>query len=163
MKNITHNPIRGIELIEGALGQSLQSVTRYLFGLEHPKYVDEDGMTTLCFDHTMLSLRLGRNEDFMIVERGPITQETLDPDYWTKAELSSETDFPTLIDRKLCYVDCYTDGFEDVALVFGFDGGERLAIVLDDSNLLFTFNFDPSQKNFNGVIPQLRARIGLSC
>ncbi len=163
MKKITTTPARGIELVEGALGQSLQSVTRYLFGVAQPKDVTGDGMTTLCFDHTMLSLRSGHNEDFMIVERGPIIQETLDPNYWTQVELSTETDFSTLIGKKLCHVDCYTDGFEDVALVFGFDGGKRLAIVLDDTDLLFTSNFDPSQKNSNGVTPQLRTRIGLSC
>ena len=162
MKNAISTPTRGIELVEDALGQSLQSVTRYLFGATQPKDVTGDGMTTLCFDHTMLSLRVGLNEDFMIVERGPIIQDTLDPSYWTKVELSTETNFSTLIGKKLCHIDCYTDGLEDVALVFCFDGGKQLAIVLDDTDLLFISNFDPSQKNSNGITPQLRTRIGFA-
>ncbi len=163
MKKATSTPTRGVELVEDALGQSLQSITRYLFGVTPPEDLTGDGMTTLSFDHTMLSLRTGHNEDFMVVERGPIIHDTLDLNYWTKVELSTEADFSALIGKRLCYVDCYTDGFEDVALVFGFDGGKRLAIVLDDTDLLFISNFDPSQRNSSGITPQLRTRIELNC
>lgn len=151
--------VRGAELIQKVLGQRLQNLTRYVLGLGWSNDQTGHGITDLTFESMTLTVRPGANEDFIVVEEGPTHYEHLDAIHWSKVDLSQMIGFLPFASRRLMYVDCYTDGIEDIALVFCFEGADQFSIVLDDTDLLLTKTFNPSKETSCGVLPQLRARI----
>jgi hypothetical protein len=57
-------------------------------------------------------------------------------------------------------VDVFTDGTEDVALLFEFDSGDRFSVVLCDTDVAIGRELEPFRSDPNRVEPCFRTRGG---
>jgi hypothetical protein len=147
----------GLENIGQALGKSLTRARRYVLGFGHANDAFGHGITELTFEDAQLVIRPGPNEDYIVVDTGPLDPSGLNREDWTEVDLVG--DYGWRLSGHLKHVDVFTDGFEDVALVFQFDSDERFSVVLCDTDValgreLELFGTDP-----NKVQPVFRARI----
>jgi len=148
---------RGLENIRRALGKPLTRARRYVLELGSANDAFGHGITELTFEDAQIVIRPGPNEDYLVVDTGPLDPSELDPEYWTEVDLVR--DYGWQLSGYLKHVDVFTDGIEDVALVFHFESDEQFSIVLCDTDVaigreLETFGTDP-----NKVAPVFRARI----
>jgi len=115
------------------------------------------GITALKFDRLTLVVRPGPNEDYILVEEGP--PRDLDAEYWTLVEAQQVPDWSGYLGGRLGSIDLYTDGRDDVAVVFHFESGTSFSIVLCDTDLLMAEALEPFDGALERVTPQLRERI----
>lgn len=149
--------IRGLENIRQALGKPLTGTHRYVLGLERTNDAFGHGITELIFIDAQLVIRAGPNEDYLVVEEGPFDAQTLNREYWTQIDLIRDRGWHPL--GQLKYVDIFTDGLEDVALVFHFDSNEQFSVVLCDTDVALGRDLEFFETDPNGVRPVLRTRI----
>lgn len=150
--------IRGFDHLRAALGQRLTGVRRQVLGLGRASDAFGHGITELTFERVSVVVRPGPDEDYLIVEEGPLDASSLDREFWSEVDLVQERGWKR--SGILQGVEVFTDGVEDVALLFGFDSGERFSLVLCDGDAavghkLERFALDPNQ-----VRPALRTRLG---
>ncbi len=119
--------IPGLDNIRQAIGKPLTRACRYVLGLGRANDAFGHGITELTFEDTQLVIRPGPNEDYLIVDMGPFDPSGLNHEYWTEVNLIRG--YSWRMSGYLKYVDVFTDGFEDIALVFQFDSDERFSIV----------------------------------
>jgi hypothetical protein len=149
--------IRGLENVRQAVGKPLTGARRYVLGLGRTNDAFGHGITELTFEDTQIVIRPGPNEDYLVVDTGPLDPSGLNREYWTEVDLVRDHIWQP--SGRLKHVDVFTDGIEDVALVFHFDSDERFSVVLCDTDVaigreLELFGADP-----NKVLPVFRARI----
>jgi hypothetical protein len=150
--------VHGIQHIDSVLGRSVIGVRRYVMGLRRSDDVFGHGVTEFDFEGVKLVVRPGPNEDYLVVEQGEIDRENLDPEYWTKVDLSDEREWMPA--GRLKHVDVFSDGIEDVALVFSFDSGEQCSVVLCDTDVALGRGLERFSTDPNKIRPSLRTRIG---
>lgn len=148
---------RGLEHVRRVLGKRLTGARRYVLGLGHTNDAFGHGITELTFEDVQIVIRPGPNEDYLVVDAGPLEPSDLNREYWTEVDLIRDQGWQP--SGQLKQVDVFTDGVEDVALVFHFDSDERFSIVLCDTDValgreLELFGTDP-----NKVLPVFRDRI----
>lgn len=150
-------PLRGLTLLKKILGRKLLHIVRYVLGFSKTNDPSGHGITELHFEEFTISVRPGPNEDFIIIEEGEAVAADLNLSYWSKHDLASGNGYADYIGKKLQRVELYTDGLEDIALVFHFEENREFSIVLDDTDLCLTRDFNPLTPLFDGTVPQLRA------
>lgn len=143
----------GLEALGAAVGKHLTRAHRHVLGAGGPF---GHGITELTFDDVQLVVRPGPNEDYLVVESGPLDASALDREFWTAFELTGGAWGPT---GRLVDIDVYTDGHEDVALVFRFDGGDRFSVVLVDTDVVIARELEPLAGDPNQARPLLRTTI----
>lgn len=150
-------PTRGLEHVRRVLRKRLTGARRYVLGLGDTNDAFGHGITEVSFEDVQLVVRPGPNEDYLVADVGPLDPSDLDPEYWTEVDLIRDHGWQP--SGQLKQVDVFSDGYEDVALVFHFDSAERFSIVLCDTDValgreLELFGTDP-----NMVHPVFRDRI----
>ncbi len=150
-------PTRGLENIRQALGKPLTGARRYVLGLGRANDAFGHGITELTFEDTQLVIRPGPNEDYLVVDEGAIDPTGLNPEYWTEVDLVK--DYCWRPSGQLNHVDVFTDGIEDVALIFHFDSNERFSVVLCDTDVALGRELELFGSDPNKVLPVFRARI----
>src|SRR5262245_38029757 len=148
---------RGLENIRQALGKSLTRARRYVLGLGRANDAFGHGITELTFEDAQLVIRPGANEDYLVVDTGPLDPSGLNLEYWTEVDLVG--DYGWQPSGHLNHVNVFTDGFEDVALVFQFDSGERFSVVLCDTDVAIGRELEVFGTDLNKVQPGFRANI----
>jgi hypothetical protein len=148
---------RGLENIRRVLGKRLTGARRYVLGFGRTNDAFGHGITELTFEDAQLVIGPGPNEDYLVVDTGPLDPGGLNREYWTEVDLARDQRW--LPSGRLKHVDVFTDGVEDVALVFHLDSDERFSVVLCDTDValgreLELFGTDP-----NKVQPIFRASI----
>jgi hypothetical protein len=147
---------QGIEIILPAVGKRLTHARRFVLGLGRSNGPLGHGMTELTFEDSTLTVSPGPNEDYLEITSGPISTQAPASEHWDEVDLAELGWGP---DGRLRRVDIYSDGLEDVALVFVMDSLETFSLVLCDTdaalgNALELFDSDP-----NKVRPVLRTTI----
>ena len=150
---------RGLEKLRQALGKSLTRGRRYVLGLGRSNDAFGHGITELTFDDLQLVIGPGPNEDYLVIESGPVDPGGLEREYWTAVDLTRDHEW-RLHGRLKC-VDVFTDGIEDVAVLFVFDRGDRFSVVLCDTDVVIGRELEPFASDPNGVEPSFRTRIEL--
>lgn len=150
--------IKGFDLFRKAIGQHLVAIVRFVLGLGSSNDELGHGITELHFDNSVLIIKPGPNEDYIIVEEGSVSDLGLNPEYWTQVNLSEQSKWSALVGHRLECVECYNDGFEDVALIFKLDSEAHFSIVLIDTDLVIAKGLEPFDKHSDSV-PQLRHSI----
>src|SRR5262245_32333355 len=125
--------IRGLEDVRRALGKRLTGARRYVLGPGRTPDPFGHGITELTFEDAQFVVRPGPNEDYLVVDVGPLDPSGLSPEYWTEVDLVRDQGWRP--SGRLEHVDVFTDGIEDVALIFHFDEGERFSVVLCDTDV----------------------------
>lgn len=148
---------RGLENVRQALGKPLTGARRYVLGLGHANDVYGHGITELTFEDVQLVIRPGPNEDYLVVDVGPFDPSGLDREYWTEVDLVRDCGWRT--SGQLKYVDVFTDGVEDVALVFHFDTAEQFSLVLCDTDVALGRELELFGSDPNRVLPMFRSRV----
>jgi hypothetical protein len=115
------------------------------------------GITELEFEKLILTVRPGPNEDYILVEGG--SPRDLDAEYWTLIEAQQVSNWAGYLGLQLESIDLYTDGREDVALVFHLEDGRSFSIVLCDTDLSMAQALEPFGSALESVTPQLRERL----
>jgi hypothetical protein len=151
--------VRGLTLIQRAIGKRLLNVTRHVLGLGWSSDEEGHGITVLRFEDIELVVRPGPNEDFIEVLAGPLEKEALDPIRWSEIDLTRRERWKRLVGHRLEFVDCYSDGVEDVALVFHLTDRQHFSIVLWDTDLLFAAELEPFSVDVDARPPEFRARV----
>jgi hypothetical protein len=149
----------GLDLLKTVIGQKLIGVSRIVLGLGRSADEHDHGVTELQFERKIISVEPGPNEDFIVISEGPVGGTWLDPEYCTPVDLSSKDHWRPYIGSRLEYVSCYTDGYEDVALIFHFEGGRRFSIVLFDTDLLIAEELEPFENDPEESVLKLREEI----
>jgi hypothetical protein len=153
-------PARGLDWIRLLLGQKLRAVTRYVLDLGNANDEWGHGLTELEFEHATVTIRPGPNEDYMLIESGPASLSGHEPSYWSRVELSRMEAWSSRHKGgRLRAVDCITDGYEDVALVFSFDTGDQFSVLLANTDLMIAEDLKPLAQDTEVVTPSLRERI----
>ncbi|MCP3964271.1 MAG: hypothetical protein GY719_41105 [bacterium] len=111
-------------------------------------------MTELAFDQLLLIVRPGPNEDYIVIEQG--APKDLDPQYWTPVEAHQSSSLSRFLGARLDSIELFTDGQDDVGLLFHFEGGESFSIVLCDTDLLFAEGLEPFRFSLEEIALQLR-------
>jgi len=161
---------KNLPLLRPALGQKLQSIQRWVLSSADDPDPFGHGITQLVFENAQLVIAPGPNEDHIVIDRAPIDedgagpsalgQDRLDPEYWRRVDLENIGKWSRFIDQALIYVDCFSDGRDDVALVFYFEAGDRFSIVLSNTDLVVAEGLEPFQDDLEDVVPRFRQRIG---
>jgi hypothetical protein len=149
--------VRGLDNIRQALGKSLTGIRRYVLGLGRANDAFGHGITELTFEDAQFVIRPGPNEDYLAVETGLLDPNGLNREYWTEVDLVG--DYGWCLSGKLKRVDVFTDGFEDVALVFQFDSGERFSVALRDTDVALGRELELFKTDPNKAQPSFRAKI----
>lgn len=147
----------GLATLREALGRPLTSVRRYVLGLGESNDEFGHGVTELGFAGVNIVVRAGPNEDYLVFEEGPFDARGLDLQYWTGVDV-----FGTGMWRKegrLQNVDVYSDGADDVALVFLIDSGDQFSITLCDTDVALSEGLEPFASDPNQVKPVLRTTV----
>jgi hypothetical protein len=144
----------GLENLCQMIGKKLTGVRRYVLGLGRANDILGHGITELSFEEAVLVIRPGPNEDYLVVENGPLEADRLDRDYWTEVDLVRQHAWT--IQGRLERVQVFTDGAEDVALVFEFDNGEQFSIVLCDTDVAIGRGLERFAGDPHNVRPVLR-------
>ena len=150
--------VRGLDHLGSVVGKELTMTRRYILGLGRANDAFGHGITELTFDGVQLVVRPGPNEDYLVVESGPLDARRLDQEYWTEVNLARDDRWRPR--GRLAHVDVFTDGTEDVALLFEFDSGDRFSIVLCDSDVAIGRELEPFRNDPNRVEPHFRIRVG---
>jgi len=145
--------------LEHALGKTLSKARRYVLGLGRTNDAFGHGITELTFEDVRLVIRPGPNEDYLVIDAGTVDAGGLNHDYWTEVDLINDQKW--LIRGRLMQVDVFTDGFEDVALVFNFDSNDRFSIVLCDTDVAIGRELELFARDPNKVQPILRTTIAI--
>ena len=146
-------PVRGLDELRAVLGKNLTGAYRYV--LASTKDAFGHGITELEFENTRVVIRPGPNEDYLVVEQGPLDSTSLRPEYWTKVELFKDSGW------QLKEVSVFTDGTEDVALVFAFRSGQQFSIVLCDTDVAIGRDLELFETDPNKIHPVFRTSIAL--
>ena len=149
--------VHGSEHIEKALGKHLTAARRHVLGLGRSNDAFGHGVTELDFENVRLVIRPGPNEDYLVIEESPFDANRLDREYWTSVDLMREYAWHS--EGRLQYVDIFTDGIEDVALVFRFDSGDRFSLVLRDTDAAVGRELELFEVGCNKIVPAFRTRI----
>lgn len=152
---------RGLVNLRPFLGRTLENVRRWVLsdgGVADPL---GHGITQFRFDQGFLVVRSGANEDHLELTRAPIVEAELPFEHWQRFDVENVGKWSRFIGQKLSWVDCFSDGFEDVALVFYFEAGDRLSLVLCNTDLLLAEGLEPFQDDLEGVMPRFRERVAL--
>ena len=152
-------PAFGIEFLRPAVGQVLKGLKRYVVGLGSVNDEWGHGMTEIHFETTVLTIKPGPDEDYIVIEEGAVRDEDVNPEYDTLVNFSRREDWCSHIGRKVSCVDCFTDGYEDVALVFHLVPEEQFSIVLCDTSLWLAEGLQLFEHDRLGVVPRFRQRI----
>ena len=147
----------GAERLKQVLGRRLVGLTRYVLGFGQSADEQGHGITELEFDFGVLVLRPGLNEDYILIEEGP--PSNLDGEYWTRVEIQQVPDWLDYLDLRIEAIDVYSDGREDVAIVFHLEDGKNFSIVLCDGDLMMAEALEPFDSAFERVVPRLRERL----
>jgi len=150
---------RGLDLLKTVIGQKLIGVSRIVLGLGKSADEHGHGITELQFERTIISVKPGPNEDFIAISEGPVEGTWLNLEHCTPVDLSSKDHWLPYIGNRLEDVSCYTDGNEDVALIFHFEGNRRFSIVLFDTDLLIAEELEPFEKDPEGTALKLRKNL----
>jgi hypothetical protein len=78
---------RGLENIRQALGKPLTRARRCVFWLGCANDAFGHGITELTFEDAQIVIRPGPNEDYLVVDTGPLDPSGLEPEYWTEVDL----------------------------------------------------------------------------
>lgn len=148
--------------LKDALGLKLQGVRRFILGLGTSNDETGHGITILTLGDKEFVVRPGPNEDYIEVAAGPIDTSGLDSEHWTEVDLTARPEWYFLVGRELEFVDCYSDGIEDVALVFNLAGGQHFSLALCDTDLVIAEELEPFQKDPERTIPVFRERIAIT-
>lgn len=148
---------RGLNKLENALGKRLVRARRFVLGLGRSNDAFGHGITELAFNGTLLVVRPGPNEDYLVIEDGPVDPSGLDRSYWSEVNLTSEFHWGPR--GQLGHVDVFAADSEDVALVFEFSSGEAFSIVLCDGDVAIGQHLEPFVSDPNQVRPEFRTRI----
>jgi hypothetical protein len=149
--------IHGAEHIRQALGKQLTGARRCVFSLGCANDAFGHGITELTFENMKLVIRPGPNEDYLIVEAQSFDPGSLDPEYWTPVDLVRDHGWQPA--GLLKHVNIFTDGIEDVALVFHFDSGDRFSLVLHDTDASLARELELFETGPDSVLPTLKTRI----
>lgn len=152
---------RGLINVRSVLGQSLENLRRWVQSDGEAIDPFGHGLTQFRFERGFLSVRPGVNEDHLEISRAPIVETELAPEHWQRFDVENVGKWSRFIGQKLSWVDCFSDGFEDVALVFYFETGDHLALVLCNTDLLLAEGLEPFQDDLEGTLPRFRERIAL--
>lgn len=150
-------PARGSALLRLAIGKRLTDFRRYVLGLGQSNDKLGHGVTELAFDHLILTVRPGTNEDYIVIERGQA--RGLNPRYWTLVEAEQIPQGARCVGARLQSVDLYTDGQEDVALQFHFDENRSFSLILCDTDLRMAEGLETLYGALERVEPRLRESI----
>lgn len=151
--------VYGLENLRLALGKPLTGARRYVLGFAKRNDPFGQGITELSFGYSQLVVRPGPNEDYLVITGGPLDIAGLSSEYWTEVDLVRDHGWQPA--GKLAHVDVFTDGTEDVALLFSFDSDERFSIVLCDTDVAIGRELELFAADPNRVSPAFRIRIGL--
>lgn len=154
------HPARGLAVLRGALGRELGAVARLVLGLGKSNDECGHGITELSFGELKLVVRPGPNEDYIVVQEGTLSGQAIDREYWSPVDFSRRPEWKHRLGKTLDFVDCYSDGHEDVALVFHLEGGDHFSIVLCDTDLMIAEELEPFERDPGGTVPVFRERLG---
>jgi hypothetical protein len=146
----------GLEHVMCGLGTRVVSVKRFVLGLGLSNDEFGHGITQIDFENCSIVVRPGPNEDYLVIELGPVDSRALDPEYWTQVDLSSYV-LGMAREGHLSRLDVFSDGVEDVALVFGFDNGGQFSILLLETDVILRENVDAFKES--GVLVSLRRSV----
>ena len=152
-------PARGLCFLRDALGLKLHGVRRFILGLGASNDETGHGITILTLDEREVVVRPGPNEDYIEVLPGPFDARQLDSEHWTEVDLTARPAWRSLVGRELEFVDCYSDGVEDVALVFNLAGEQHFSVALCDTDLVVAEELEPFQGDPEQTVPVFRERI----
>jgi hypothetical protein len=147
--------VRGLEILSSVIGKSLTGARRYVLGEPHDAF--GHGITELAFEDAKVIVRGGPDEDYLVIETGPLDTTRIEPAYWTEVDLVR--DHAWRFSGTLTRVDVYTFELEDVALLFHFDSGEQFSIVLCDTDVAVGRGLERFADDPNRVRPALRTTI----
>ncbi|WP_437646442.1 hypothetical protein [Sorangium sp. So ce362] len=147
----------GLSKLYNTIGKRLIHARRFVLGLGRTNDAFGHGITELVFSGTLLVVRPGSNEDYLVIEDGPVDPSDLDMSYWSEVSLTSEFHWGPR--GQLEHVDVFAADSEDVALVFEFSGGEAFSIVLCDGDVAIGRRLELFVSDPNHVRPEFQARI----
>jgi hypothetical protein len=150
--------VRGLEHLKSAIGRELTRSHRYVLGLGRSNDPFGHGITEFDFDGVELVVRPGPNEDYLVVESGPLDARGLDEEYWTEVDLTGDHKWQPR--GRLAHVEVFTDGTEDVALLFVLDSGDRFSVVLCDTDVAIGRGLEPFRNDPNHAEPRFRTQVG---
>ena len=154
---MSSTPASGVHLLRSVIGHRLRGIRRWVLDLANANDEFGHGITELRFDHQTLTFKPGPNEDYIIIEIGAVDPNSMDQSYFTEVDLYERTAWAPP-SGKLQSVDLFSDGLQDVGILFRFESGETLLIGLIDTDLVLdrderAFEQDPE------VVPVLRETI----
>ena len=155
---MTTQSLRGQDILAGVLGKKIGGIHRWVLDLGGANDEFGHGISQFEANGNCLVIRPGPNEDFMLVEQGPFNAEQLDPEYWTEVSFANLPGWREP-NGAIAQIDLFTDGLEDVGLVFRFEGGESVVFALVDSDLVVGENLSMFDEDPNMVRPRLRETI----
>jgi hypothetical protein len=88
---------------------------------------------------------------------GPFDASGLDREYWTEVDLGRAYGWQP--QGALSHVDVFTDGSEDIALLFEFDTGDRFSVVPCDTDVAIGRELETFERDPNRIEPVFRTRI----
>jgi hypothetical protein len=132
---------------------------RYILDLDRSNDAVGHGITELTFEETTVSISPGRNEDYIVIKEGRIPSDSLDPLYWSLVDMLGEASWKAYKGERLECIDCYSDGIEDVALIFRFQSGISLSIALHETDLIIARGLEPFDESTEELDLFLRERI----
>ena len=91
------------------------------------------------------------------VDTDPYPDPTATEGDWTAVDLVRDKGWHP--PGQLKHVDIFTDGLEDVALVFHFDSEEQFSVVLCDTDVRLGRDLELFEDDPNGVVPVFRTRV----
>jgi len=128
-------PGQGRNILLNVIGHQLHGVRRWVMDLGGANDEFGHGITELTFDNEVVIFRPGPNEDFIVVENGPVQAVTFDERYFTRVDLECSRSWTTP-SGVVKSIDILSDGLEDVGVVFRFETGDTLLIALTDTDLV---------------------------
>lgn len=120
---------------------------------------DGHGSTELLFQRLAISVEPASDDGGMVLREGSLVDDSFAPSAWYEAHLPPRSPLSRCLGQTLQFVDCYSDGWLDVALVFRFDGGAQFSLVLSDRSLILARELEPLQGALSEVRTELREQL----